>query len=283
VRILAAGAGGVLGRELVTVLHRKKIEVVGLGYEECEFNGLAGKLHKALYCDVTKPETIKGVCKGIDIVISTIGITRIKSNLTHMGVDYRGNLNLLEEARRGGVKKFVFISPAGVDKGHRYVPLFKAKYLFEEALKKSGIDWLIFRSGGFFNDLAKMGKMAQKGSIFIVGRGTNKFTPIDVKELAEIMVEDTLTMSNRVVEVGGPQDLSWKDICNCCFAAFNKRPRIISVPAWLCKIIALFIRPFSKRYHAMARLIIFTSTRDLPTLKRGKLNFFDYLEDCYKR
>lgn len=214
IRVLVAGAGGVLGREIVNSLFRRGIEVVGLGYRESEFKGIEDKLVKALCRDVTKPEQLKGICKNVDIVISTIGITRIKAKLTHMDVDYQGNLNLLREAKQNEVEKFVFISPAGVEKGHKSVPLFKAKYLFEEELKQSGINWLIFRSGGFFKDLAEMGKIAQKGIMFIVGKGNNKFTPIDVKELAEIMAEDTLNIDNRVIDVGGPQDLSWREICN---------------------------------------------------------------------
>lgn len=280
-RILVAGAGGVLGRKLIDSLCKKKIEVVGLGYREYEFSGIENKLLKALCCDVTKPETLNGICNGVDIVISCIGITRLKGKLTHMDVDYRGNLNLLTESKRSGVKKFAFISPAGVEKGHNYVPIFKAKYLFEEELKKSGINWVIFRSGGFFKDLAEMGKMAQKGGMFIIGKGINKFTPIDIKELAEIMVEDTLKINNRTIDVGGPEDISWREICNYCFAIFGKRPVIISLPVWLCKFILLFIKPFSEKYYAMGRLLIFTSSRDLVTSKKGKVSFRDYLKDRY--
>lgn len=282
-KVLIAGAGGILGRNLVDAFSDRGVDVIGMGYSESEFTGIRNKLVKVISCDVTKSEKLKGVCSGADIVVSVVGITRMKDNLTHMNVDYLGNLNLLKEAQRNGVKKFVFISPAGIEKGYRYVPLFEAKYLFEEELKKSKINWLIFRSGGFFSDLSEIGKMAQKGSMFIIGSGDNKFTPIDVKDLAEIMAEDTLKIDNAIVEVGGPEDMTWSEICSSCFAVFNKKPKVIHVPVWLCKFTSLLLKFFSKKHHAMAKLLIFTSTHDIVTEKRGKLCFIDYLKTCYPK
>lgn len=278
--ILVAGAGGVLGRELVSVLHQKGIPVTGLGYSEKEFFGLKDKLREVFCLDVTRPEKLKSLCRSVDIVISTIGITRIKGNLTHMAVDFQGNLNLLREAQAAGVKKFVFISPAGTDEGQDYVPLFRAKYLFEEELKKSGISWLIFRSGGFFSDLAAFCGFAEKGSMFVIGDGKSRFTPIDVKELARIMVEDTLVKENQVVSVGGPEDVSWRHICEMCFAVAGKKPKIISVPVWICRLTLFLLKPFSPKYFAMGRLLLFTSTHDLTTNKRGSLKLSDYLKGC---
>lgn len=277
--ILVAGAGGILGRQITDILHKKGIRVSGLAFSRREFEGSAHKFVRILCADVTRPEDLKGVCQGIDIVISCIGINRIKGKLGHMDVDYRGNLNLLQEARKSGVKKFVFISPAGVDFGHHYVPLFKAKRLFEQELKKSGLKWLVFRSGGFFRDLAEMGQSAHKGVMFVIGGGRNKFTPIDVRDLAEIMVEDTLNRENQVIEAGGPLDMSWREICNSCFESAGRKPAIVSIPAWLCKLTLVFVRPFSRKYHAMGRLILFTSLNNLPTKKRGKISFRDYLKE----
>ena len=44
------------------------------------------------------------------MVISTVGITRQKDGFTYMDVDYRENANLLSEAKRSGVKKFIYVS-----------------------------------------------------------------------------------------------------------------------------------------------------------------------------
>ncbi len=222
---------------------------------------------------------MKGVCDGINIVISYVGITRLSASLSHMDVAYQGNLNLLLEAERAGVQKYGFISPEGVDEGHGFVPLLEAKYLFEEALKKSGIKWVIFRAGGFFGDLKEMGTSAAKGSMFVFGSGANRFTPVDVGDLAQIMVADIFGRENVVVTVGGPEDMSWNEICRTCFKRHGKPPKILHIPVWVGRLTLPLIKPFSRKYDAMGRLILFMCTTDLLTEKRGTKSLDQYLHE----
>jgi len=277
--VLVAGGGGVLGRLLIKELLARKHTVVSFAYSAREFEGLQHPGLKTFACDITRPEQLGGKCDGIDTVISCVGITRLSGSLTHMDVDYQGNLNLLREAARAGVKTYGFISPEGVDEGHDFVPLLKAKYLFEEALKQSGLNWVIFRAGGFYGDLKEMGKTAAKGSMFVFGNGENRFTPVDVGDLAQIMVEDVMARENCVVTVGGPADMSWNEICRACFKKYGKPPKIFHVPVWVGRLTLVLIKPFSRKYDAMGRLILFMSTTDLMTDKRGKKSFEQYLQE----
>ena len=276
-RILIAGAG-VLGKRLINVFLGRGMDVTAISLGQMQFEGLDHPNLRTVVCDVTKPVQLEGLCRGVDIVVSCIGITRLKGNLSHMDVDYRGNLNLLREAERSGVKKFGIVSPEGVDEGADTVPLLEARRLFEGELRNSSVGWLVFHAGGFFTDLAEMGKMAEKGSLFVIGHGKNMFTPIAVDDLAEIVAEDMLTRSHEVIHVGGPEDMSWNDICDVCFANYGKKPRVLKVPVWLCRFTLWLIRPFTKSYHAMGRLLVFMSTRDLPTKKRGRTRLADYLK-----
>ncbi|MBN1547332.1 MAG: NAD(P)H-binding protein [Syntrophaceae bacterium] len=279
--ILVAGAGGELGREIVAALNRRGIVPDGLVYSEREFERVEYPLARKLCCDVTKPHQLEAICKTVDIVISTIGITRLQAEITHMDVDYQGNLNLLEAAKKENVRKFVFISPAGTDQGYKRVPLYAAKYLFEERLRECGLSWLIFHSGGFYKDLADYGKSEAYGRSCVINGGMNRFTPIAISELAEIMVEDTLKEDNKIIEVGGPDDLSWTDVCRICSEALEKRARFVNVPAWFCRFVLLVIKPFSHKYHSMGQLLLYASTHDLLSPKRGKLRFIDYVRQYY--
>ncbi len=282
-RILIAGVGGVLGRELADVFHKRGLPPAGLALFEREFIGLEDKLSKRIAADVTRPETIRGICEGIDCVVSVIGITRLRGKVTHMDVDYQGNMNLLAEAKRAGVRKFVFISPAGTELGARQgVPLMEAKFRFEEDLKKSGLDWLIIRSGGFMADFAEMAKLAQKGRMYVIGSGKVVSTPIAVSDLAELMAADTLHISNVYSSIGGPRDMTWNEICDACFKVWGKPTRITSVPVWLCRLALLCLRPFSTPYHALGKLLLFFSMHSVPTQKRGHTDLRAYLNNFYR-
>ncbi|MBP7829378.1 MAG: NAD(P)H-binding protein [Kiritimatiellae bacterium] len=277
-KMLIAGAGGVLGKELVRQALARGNEVRALVLSRRELAGLDHPLLEIREADVTRPETLRGVCDGFDRVISCVGITRLKGRLTHDDVDFRGNLNLLREAEKSRVGKFGFISPAGTPEGRREAPLLAAKHRFETALRASAVPWVIFRSGGFFSDLAEMKKMAARGPLFVIGRGVEKSTPIHVVDLAAIMLADMETVIYEVVEAGGPEHLSWLDICRTCFEVQNRPPRIVRVPAGVCRATLAVLRPFSPRHHAMGRLLLFMSTRDVCSPPRGRVTLREYLQ-----
>jgi uncharacterized protein YbjT (DUF2867 family) len=276
--VFIAGAGGPLGKQLIAAFLQKDFQVTAMGYSKQEFAGLVHPRLTILACDVTKPEQLEGVCKGADVVVSCLGITRMRSHLSHYDVDYLGNLNLLKEAEKQGVRTFGFITPVGAGHGHEHgVPLLQAKHLFKQELRRSGLNWVIFRAGGFFSDLAEVGRMAAKGTMYVVGPGTHIFTPVDVQDVARIMAEEILVKRNAVVEIGGPEDMNWNEICQACFHHYGVKSRIVHVPVWLCHAALALLKPFSPTYVAMGKLILFMSTHDLPTAKRGKLKFADYL------
>jgi len=54
---------------------------------------------------------------------------------------------------------------------------------------------------------------AAKGRMVVFGQGNNRFTPVDVGDLAQVIAEDTQTRANAVTTVGGPADMSWNQIC----------------------------------------------------------------------
>ncbi len=275
--ILIAGAGGILGRELVRQALARGDEVAALVLNRRELQGMEHPQLKVLEADVTKPAQLEGLCAGQQQVISCIGITRIKGKLTHEDVDYRGNLNLLQEALKQGVERFGFISPAGTEEGHNEAPLLDAKYRFEQALRSSGMPWVLFRSGGFFPDLAEMKALAKKGPLYSIGKGEARSTPIHVPELAAIMLAELRAPENAVVEVGGPEDLSWREICALCFEVQGLPPRIQSAPVGLCRAILVLLRPFTYRYYAMGRLLLFMSTNEVCTPHLGTVRLRDYL------
>lgn len=275
--LLIAGAGGILGRELVRQALARGDHVAALVLRRDELRGIEHPRLRILEADVTKPAPLAGLCAGMDQVVSCIGITRLKGRLTHEDVDYRGNLHLLEEAQRAGVAKFAVISPAGTGLGFGHAPLLDAKFRFEQALQASGLPWLIFRSGGFFPDLAEMLKLAAKGPLYAIGNGGSLSTPIHVPDLAAIMLADMCSATNEIIEVGGPEDLTWRETCQACFASLSKPPRISCAPVGLCRLALALLRPFSYRLWAMGRLLLFMSTHDVPTPKRGTLRLRDYL------
>ncbi len=46
--------------------------------------------YKYIEVDVTNPETLRGVCDGADVVITTVGLTKGSATVSNYDIDYKG-------------------------------------------------------------------------------------------------------------------------------------------------------------------------------------------------
>ncbi|WP_304144931.1 NAD(P)H-binding protein [Mesoflavibacter zeaxanthinifaciens] len=84
---------------LLKVLIEKQNQVVVFVRNSNQIDNPNENYLELKHAEVTKPETLRDICEGIDTVISTVGITKQKDDLTYMDVDYQANINLLAEAK----------------------------------------------------------------------------------------------------------------------------------------------------------------------------------------
>jgi uncharacterized protein YbjT (DUF2867 family) len=122
--VLIAGATGYLGKFAVKAFKAQGYYVrvltrnAGRLLETGPFTAPA--LQKNDYDDVfvgeiTKPETLAGIMDGIDLVFSSVGISRQRDGLTFEQVDYQCNKNLIDLADAAGVKRFTYVSMQGAE------------------------------------------------------------------------------------------------------------------------------------------------------------------------
>ena len=238
-KIVLAGAFGNLGAEILKALCAGGHEVVAADLKEGSIAGFEGKYtFKAI--DATKPETLKGICDGADMVISTVGLTGASTRFNAYDIDYMGNVNLLNEAKSAGVKKFNYISVISCDEpGADKVPMLHAKYLFEGDLKESGLDYIIHRPTGYFYDIAKVFKpLVEKGEMQLLkGYGDVKANVVDCPDFAKFIV-DTLDEKNVTYNVGGKETYTYVEMAEMCFSAAGKPLKIKWAPIWLFGILA---------------------------------------------
>ena len=105
-----------------------------------------------------------------------------------MDVDYQANRNVLNEALIDNVKTFMYISVFNADK-LRHLEIVKAKEIFAQELKEAGIEYIIIRPNGFFSDMAEFFNMANRGRIYLFGKGEFRCNPIHGADLAEVCVK----------------------------------------------------------------------------------------------
>jgi uncharacterized protein YbjT (DUF2867 family) len=170
------------------------------------------------------------------MVFSCVGITRQKDGFTYMDVDYQGNQNLLNEALRSNVKKFVYVSVFNAEKFHN-LQIVEAKRKFEMALIQSGINYSILYPNGYFSDMKEFFSMARKGRGYAFGNGGFRINPIHGADLAEACAQ-ALSGHERRIVIGGPEVLTHNEILALAFQILDKPVKVTYVPVWICNLLS---------------------------------------------
>lgn len=278
--ILLAGATGYLGSYLLKVLIEKQNQVVAVVRNPDKLQNCNEDYLEIKQAEVTKPKTLLDICKGINTVISTVGITRQKKGLTYMDVDYQANINLLEEAKKSGVKNFVYVSAINGDK-YRNLKIFEAKEMFVDVLKSSGLNYTIVRPNGFFSDMKDFLQMAKSGRVYLFGSGNQKFNPIHGEDLARAIV-DTIDDCNKQLTIGGPDVLSLNEISKLALEALDKPTKILHLPDWMRRLTLWNLRTFTsvKIYGPIEFFLTLMAEDNIaPTYGKHRLKDF-YLDEA---
>lgn len=278
-KVVLAGAYGNLGADVFRTLVKEGHEVVALDMMQRDIGVSSDS--KFIEIDVTNPKTLEGVCDGADVVITTVGLTKGSATISNYDIDYKGNLNLLKEARKAKVKHFVYISVIKADKAPK-VPMVHAKYLFEEKLKKSGLTYVIHRPTGYFYDIVKVFKpMVEKGEVTLLGKKDVHANVISTEDFAEFIVKHMLD-ENKQYNIGGKETYSYEEIANMCFKAAGKKPVVKRAPVWLFDVLA-FVNMLKKNgKDAVIRFSKFTLTDDMVgDTVYGDMSFSQYIKDSF--
>ena len=282
-KVVLAGAFGNLGAEILKCLCAQGHEVVAADLKETTVEGTEGKYTFAPI-DATNPETLKGLCEGAEVVITTMGLTGASTRFTSYDIDYKGNMNLYEECKRAGVKKFNYVSVISCDEpGAEKVPMLHAKYLVEEELKKGEMDWLIYRPTGYFYDIAKVFKpYVDKGEMQLLkGYGGVKANVVDCPALAAFIVAH-MNDENVSYNVGGKETYTYEEMAAMCFEAAGKPLAIKWAPIWLFGILANLPKIKKAGKHDIILFSKWTLSHDLvgDTIT-GEESFAEYIKSYF--
>ena len=280
-KILLAGATGYLGSHIAKRLARDAydLRIIARSPDKLAGQGIVAK--DIFHAEITRPEMLKGCCSEIDTVISTVGITRQKDGLTYLDVDYQANLNLLNEAREAGVRKFIYVSVLNGEK-LRHLKICDAKERFVEQLEKSGLEYCVIRPNGFFSDMAEFFAMAQQGRIYIFGSGDQKTNPIHGEDLATICVA-AIEGRDQTVRVGGPDTLTYNEIAHIAFEVAGTAPRITRIPNWARIAVLGLLRAFtSGKFYGPIEFFLTVTAIDMIAPEYGTHRLREHFIDLHR-
>lgn len=281
-KVLVAGATGRLGKCVLTELKLRGYAVRAIARDTGKLAGLG--VDETVTADLTKPETLRGVCDGVEFVLSSAGATM---NLNDFGdrksfyeVDNQGNRNLLAAAKTADVKKFVYVSLACADKLPQ-TEYADAHEKFVEALRASGLSHTVVRPTGFFGFLLEILKFARNGRGISIGDGACRSNPIHETDVARACV-DALESHQQELFVGGPDVLTRRQIIELAFEVLQRKPRVMSISPGLFKLMISPLRWINPRLHALMDFGIAVTQIDVTAPPYGSQHLRTYFEAAAK-
>lgn len=225
---LVTGATGQIGRRVVRLLREREKSVRAFVRLTSRYGELENRGAEIFIGDLRQDKDIYKACKGIQYIISTHG-----SDGNAQALDYRANIELIDQAKENGVQHFVLISVLGADRGYEDAPVFKAKRAVEKYLQSSGLNYTILRPAGLASNLLPLAEQfRQTGIYLLIGDPKSRTSIVSTDDLAQIAIDSTTLEGarNQIFPVGGPDVLRREDIPRIFGRLFDREPIIINPP-----------------------------------------------------
>jgi uncharacterized protein YbjT (DUF2867 family) len=157
--------------------------------------------------------------QGCDAVIHLVGIIVEKGRNTFERVHHIGTRNVVEAAKRTGVKRLIHMSALGA-RADGVAAYQITKWKGEEEVRSSGIPYCILRPSLIFGDgdgfVTQMIETMRSAPLFrpVPGDGKPKFRPIFVDDVTACFVRALAAeaATNQTIELGGADELTLNDV-----------------------------------------------------------------------
>lgn len=234
--VLVTGSTGFVGRHVVRQFCSSGIEVRCLVRSSSDLAVLNGLDVEIYHGDVTDQASLEKALVDVEAVVHLVAIIRERKQATFEQVNFLGTRNLVQSAKKTGVKRLIYMSNLGASPDRRF-PLLYSKWRGEEAVRSSGIDFTIFRPSimfgrgdGFVSVLA--GIIRKLPLVPVIGSGKVRFQPISVEDVAACLaksLEDDRT-SNQVISLGGPEHLTYEEIIDLIIQTLKLKRLKLHIP-----------------------------------------------------
>lgn len=258
--IAVAGATGNAGREIVRALASRGHRVRALVRDPDRLGALHDRCAEVRTVRVTERETLRGALDGADIAFSALGKTRQKDKTPRRAVDVDANLNLMDEARKAGVRRFGLLSVAFASLDHP-VAMVRMKGEVEHALRTSGLGFVIVQPSGFFSDMWEVFEMCRGGALWTVGDGRMRFNPISLVDLGDFVADSLLDDScvGQSLPIGGPEAFDSFGLAEVSGRVLGTTVKVRKVPLGLAQLAVRALKPFSRNLYELGDFFVGTT------------------------
>jgi len=203
--------------------------------------------------NLCRPQSLSGAFHGIDTVIHLVGILIENGASTFERIHIQGTETMVGFSRGAGVKRYLQMSSLGTrpDARSRY---HQTKWAAEEAVRKSGLAFTIFRPSVIFGAEDKFtnlfARIIERSPILpIIGPGTNRLQPIWIENVVDYFLQalGNGQTERKTYELGGPMVFSMERLLDLIMKIKGKKRIKIHVPQGVARFQAAFLEKLLTR------------------------------------
>jgi NADH dehydrogenase len=215
------------------------------------------RLENFLGIDFRDPGQLAEAFRGTSVAIHLVGIIAEcgpDRTFEHVHVDLTASA--LAAARAAGLQRWIHMSALGTRDGaaSRY---HRTKWAGEELVRRSGLDWTIFRPSlihgardGFTRLFARLSRWSPV--LPVMGKGTSLLQPIAVSQVARAFASAVTTPDavGRTYDLCGAERLTFVDVLRAILRAHGRRRWLLHIPMPVARLQAAVFEGF---YPALLR------------------------------
>jgi NADH dehydrogenase len=193
--------------------------------------------------DVGSEAGVAGAAEGCQAVLHVAGIVaESPPEVTFERVNVEGTRRLCREARRAGVRRFVYVSSLGAERGES--DYHRSKKAAEEAVRaEAPPGWLVLRPGNVYGPgdevISFLLKVVRSLPVVpLVGRGDQRFQPVWHEDLGLALARavERDAPAEVVLDVAGPDVTTTREVVELLEKLTGKSPVHLPVPEFLAKL-----------------------------------------------
>lgn len=270
--ILVTGGTGFIGEYFIPKLLEKNHNVRLLVRNKAKAIKLFGNKCEYFISDITDTKSLVGCCKDIDIIfhmVAKVGneLPNEKNMKEFMKVNVDGTKNIIEEAKRENIKRFIFVSSIAAmgivneklitekSKCEPYLPYQISKYEAERMVLKESREnkfpaiiirpTKVYGVGEHELSYNMIAKFCKKGIIPVIGRGENYISNIYITDL----VQGLLTTLNRgnfgeIYILTSENSITMNNVIDIIGDVLEKKILKLKLPKQIMATLAMFIEFF---------------------------------------
>ena len=239
------GGSGFLGRHVVQTLARRGYRIRAAVRRP----DLAGDLHpmgsvgqiKAIQANIRYRWSVERAMEGADVVVNLVGILAESGRQSFDTIHALGARAIAESARAQRIREMVHVSAIGADPNSD-IAYLRSKGEGEQAVLETISAAVVVRPSivfgpedKFFNRFASLARLSPV--LPLIGGGKTRFQPVFAGDVAEAIARavDRATKPGIILELGGPEVVTFRQIMERILAVTNRRRALVNIPFGVAK------------------------------------------------